>query len=102
MPVSAGPLWVFAALLVVAGAAKVAAPAATVGALRSTNLPSSRQLVQALGAVEVAVGVYAIVFGDRVAGLAILLFYAAFTAFVTNALVQDLPVASCGCFGNLT
>ena len=99
MPVSAGPLWVFAALLVVAGVAKVGAPAATVGALRSSNLPSSRPVVQALGAVETAVGAYAIVFGDWIAGVAIVLFYAAFSVFVANALVRGLPVASCGCFG---
>ena len=98
MPVTAGPLWVFAALVVVAGAAKVAAPAATVGALKASELPSSRRAVQTLGGGEFVVGVYAIVFGDLVAGVAVVMLYLGFTAFVVNALVRGLPVSSCGCF----
>ena len=98
MPVTAGPLWVFAALVFVAGAAKVAAPAAIIGALKASELPSSRRAVQTLGVVEFVVGVYAIVFGDLVAGVAMVVLYLAFTAFVVNALVRSLPVSSCGCF----
>ena len=100
MPVSAGPLWVFAAL----ARRRRGSPR-----WRLQRQPSARcaprifhplePVVQALGAVETAVGAYAIVFGDWIAGLAIVLFYAAFSVFVANALVRGLPVASCGCFG---
>ena len=99
MPISAGPLWVFAALLAVAGAAKVGSPSTTSGALSASGLPSSRRAVQLLGIAEIAVGIYAIVIGDAASGAAVALFYLAFTWFVMNALVRDLPVASCGCFG---
>lgn len=89
----------FAALIAVAGMAKIGTPSATVGALEASRLPSSPRLVRMLGGLEVAVGVYAIVFGDVLAGAAVVVMYLGFNAFVVNALVRDLPVASCGCFG---
>lgn len=99
MSVTAGPLWVFALLLVVSGASKLAAPAATEGALRASGLPSSRPLVRILGVGELLVGVAAVALGTAAVSAAVGLLYVGFTGFVVNALVRDLPVASCGCFG---
>ena len=99
MPLAAGPLWVFSALVLVSGVAKLISPAATSGALRASGLPSSWSAVRLLGGVEVAVGAYAVLAGDRLAGVAVALLYAGFTLFVVNALVRGLPVSSCGCFG---
>ena len=99
MTAAAGPLWVFAGLLGLAGALKIATPAATQGALRQSRLPESRMAVRLLGLAELAVGVWAIASGSAAAGMATAVFYLGFTLFVVNALVRDLPVASCGCFG---
>lgn len=99
MPATAAPLWVFALLLVVSGASKVRAPSATEGALRASGLPGSRTLVRLLGTVEVVVGVAAIGLGTAATSAAVALLYLGFTGFVVNALVRDLPVGSCGCFG---
>lgn len=99
MPATAAPLWVFALLLVVSGASKVRTPVATEGALRASGLPASRTLVRMLGTVEVVVGVAAIGLGAAATSAAVAVLYLGFTGFVVNALLRDLPVASCGCFG---
>ncbi len=52
-----------------------------------------------LGVAEFVTGVYAISFGDVIGAIAIAVFYLGFTIFVVNALVRDLPLGSCGCFG---
>ena len=99
MALSTGPFWVFAALLVVAGWGKVMSPVATQGALLASGLPSSRAIVVVLGVAEFVAGIYAIVFGDPLGAVAVSVFYVGFAGFVVNALLRDLPVASCGCFG---
>lgn len=99
MPLTAAPLWVFAALMVVAGAAKVVTPSPTMGAITASGFTVGRRHIQVLGITEVAVGVYTIIGGDVAGATAMLVFYVGFTLFVVNALVRDLPVASCGCFG---
>lgn len=99
MSAAAGPLWVFAGLLALGGALKVGAPLATQGALRQSGLPASGLLVRGMGLVELGVGIWAIATGGAPAGIAVAVLYGGFALFVVNALVRELPVASCGCFG---
>jgi hypothetical protein len=100
MPALTGPALVAAALLVVAGAAKVADPANTVGALRAMRLPSSSTLVRCGAAVEAAIGVTAIVVGGAVPWALVAASYLAFAVFVVAALRAGTMIGSCGCFGH--
>jgi len=95
----AGPFLAAAALLVVAGAAKVLDPAPLVRALRSVGLRLSAGAVRAGAVVEAGVGVAAVLTGARPAALLVALSYAAFTGFVLLALARGGVLASCGCFG---
>ena len=102
--VLAGPFLAAAVLLVVAGGAKVVDPAPLVRALRSLGLPHldlqrGRALVRVGAALEVAVGVAALVTGSRLAALAVAGSYAVFTAVVVRGLLRGGVLASCGCFG---
>jgi hypothetical protein len=94
-----GPVLVLTALLALAGAFKVRRPAATVGALRAMHLPSRPGLVRALGAIEVVLGVAALVTGARAWLALAAAAYLAFAAFVAAALLSGSPLQSCGCFG---
>ena len=100
MPALTGPALVAAALLVVAGAAKVADPANTAGALRAMRLPSSSTLVRCGAAVEAAIGVTAIVVGGAVPWALVAASYLAFAVFVVAALRAGTMIGSCGCFGH--
>lgn len=95
----AGPFLAAAALLVLAGAQKVADPQPLVRALRSTGLRLSPLVVRAFAAAEVAVGLAGLLTGSRAAAVAVGLSYAAFTGFVLLALARGGVLASCGCFG---
>jgi hypothetical protein len=53
------------------------------------------------GAVEVAIGVAAVVTGAVLPALLVAASYVAFTGFVVVALVRHLPIGSCGCFGKV-
>ncbi len=99
MHVLAGPFLAAAALLVVAGAAKVLDPAPLVRALRSLGLPGGRVLVRAGAAAEVVVGGAALTTGSRAAALLVAASYALFTAVVVRGLARGGVLASCGCFG---
>lgn len=94
-----GPSLVAAGLLVVAGAAKVADPRATAGALRDLHLPSSLALVRAGAAAEATLGALALVMGGAW-WIAIALSYLAFAVFAGAALRAGTMVGSCGCFGH--
>ncbi|MGH3664830.1 MAG: hypothetical protein ACRDU8_01845, partial [Egibacteraceae bacterium] len=63
MSLLAGPYWAAALLLAVAGAPKILRPHPTVRALRALWLPATPPLVRVLGAVEVGVGLAAVVLG---------------------------------------
>ncbi|HEV2075232.1 MAG TPA: MauE/DoxX family redox-associated membrane protein [Thermoleophilaceae bacterium] len=92
---------VFAAaggLLLVAGAVKLRRPEHAAGALRSLGLPGPGSLVRLLGALELAVGLGALV-SPGLAAAPLALLYAGFTAFVGTILWRGLPLASCGCLG---
>ncbi|MHB8464373.1 MAG: MauE/DoxX family redox-associated membrane protein [Acidimicrobiales bacterium] len=81
-----------AALLVVAGTAKMARPADTARALHVHPL-----IVRVGAALEVAIGCAAFV--APWAGIAVAASYGAFAVFVAVALWRGWPLSSCGCFG---
>jgi len=95
----AGPALASAALLVLAGAQKVLDPEMTVGALRSLGVPVGRSLVRFGAAVELTLGVTAIVTGGPVVWLLVSTSYAVFALVVVAALRRGTMIGSCGCFG---
>jgi hypothetical protein len=99
MDALAGPYLASAALLVVAGGTKLRDPLPLVRALRSARLPAQPLLVRAVAAVEVALGVTAVLLGSRATAVLVALSYAAFTGFVVLARARGGVLASCGCFG---
>jgi hypothetical protein len=94
-----GPFLAAAGLLVLAGVPKLKDPMPLVRALRSARLPASRGLVRVLAAVEVLVGIGAIVHPGRATAAAVSASYLAFTAFVALTLRRGGVLGSCGCFG---
>ncbi len=95
----AGPFYAFALLLGVAGALKLHDPRGTSGALAAAGLPRSFALVRGLGGVEVLIAAGAIWTGRPLFAGLLAAAYVTFAGFAGLALVRDLPVASCGCFG---
>ena len=88
--------WVFAGLLVLAGARKVTAPAATGAALQGARLPSDHRLVRMLGVGEIALGLSVLTLGGAAPAALLALAYATFAAFAQR---QSARGAGCGCFG---
>ena len=99
MPALTGPALVAAALLALAGGQKLLDPTMTVGALRALRLPASAGLVRAGSALELAIGVGAIVVGGGALWWLVAASYVAFAAFVAAALRAGTMIGSCGCFG---
>jgi hypothetical protein len=97
----AGPFAIAAALLVVGGAFKAVDPADSAHALAVLGVPRARVLVRVGGAVEVAVGVCALLVGGPVFAVLVAVSYAAFAGFVLVALHAGRPISSCGCFGKV-
>jgi hypothetical protein len=97
--VAAGPFAIAAALLVLAGAPKVVRPRDTVNALRAAGIPAPNVFVRVLAFAEVAIGIDALVRGNRPSAVLVALSYSVFTVFVLLALRRSTPLASCGCFG---
>lgn len=100
----AGPFFALALLVLGAGAAKLARPAAVVDALWSARVPlrpvvARTGAVTVLAAVEIAVAAWAVAFGSAPAAVALALLYAGFAAFAWRLLAVSGPDASCGCFG---
>lgn len=111
--------WVVSLVLVAAGASKLAEPAPVASTLAALGpgsgsrygrgsadprraVPSSAPappllLARLVGAVEVIVGLLALVVGGPVAAAAVALAYASFAVVVVIARRRGLP--SCGCFG---
>lgn len=94
------PWFATCGVLVVAGGAKLRRPDPTVGALRGAGLPSSRRLVQTLGAGEIALGSSSLVSGHTGLAVLVALTYVAFAVFVVGALRRGGLLQSCGCFGS--
>jgi hypothetical protein len=99
MDALAGPYLAAAALLALAGAAKLRDPLPLVRALRSAGLPAPVAAVRAAAGAELLLGVVAATTGSRPTAVGVALSYAAFTAFVLVALRRGGVLASCGCFG---
>jgi methylamine utilization protein MauE len=96
----AGPLVsVLAAVLVVAGAGKLRAPAAAAAALRSAGLPAGAVPARLVGTAETVLGVVVLVAPTRPALGLMAALYAALAAFAARLLLASEPAASCGCFG---
>lgn len=95
----AGPLFAAAILLLVAGAAKVATPAATRVALRTAGLPSAPLVARGLGVVECAIAVSALAAGGRIPAVLVTLTYLGFAGFSAQLAKRSRGTADCGCFG---
>lgn len=95
----AGPLFISALLLVVAGVPKVTEPGDTTRAIRSVGLPAGDSAVRVLALGEVLTGLSAIVVGGRLPAALLAVLYAGFAGFIVVALARGGSVASCGCFG---
>lgn len=93
--------WYFitVALLVLSGGSKLRDPEPTRGALRAAGLPSSRGVVTSLAVGEIVVGASALALTSALLPVAVALFYTGFALFVMVAILQHLPLQSCGCFG---
>ena len=88
-----------AALLIISGGSKLVDPEPTRGALKATGLPSTTVAAMTLGVWEIVAGAVGLAFGGVVGGIMLATTYLGFAGFVTFALVRDLPIQSCGCFG---
>ena len=88
-----------ALLLVAAGAAKVADPTRTAGALAAIGWPSSPVLVRLGAAVELALGTTMIVIGGPALAMLVAASFLGFAVFVLIALRSRTPIGTCGCFG---
>lgn len=97
-----GPLLAAAALLVLAGVAKVRRPAPTGLAMARLGLPGSDRVVRALGALEVLAALVATMIGGW-AALPVAVLYLGF-ALVSMAQLRRAAAtgeaADCGCFGD--
>lgn len=85
-------------LLAASGVAKLIDPAPTTGAMKAARLPASRPLSSALGLIETATALAALLIGGLPL-LAASLLYFAFAFFTFGAVRKRIPVQSCGCFG---
>ena len=92
-------LVVAAALLVIAGAAKLRNPEPARAALETARLPGGIAAVRLAGAVEIAVGAVCIVRPDRVAELGVAALYLIFAFVVARQIRSGSELASCGCLG---
>lgn len=93
-----GLLVIAAGVLALAGAAKVASPAAATAALDGIGIPVPAGAVRVLGVVEVVVGAWTLLVGG-VAAVAVAVAYLGF-AVVAAVMSRSSSVRSCGCFGD--
>jgi hypothetical protein len=92
-----GPFLAAAAVLLLAGVAKLRSPGAAAQALRTVGLPGSEALVRALAVAEVVLAIACLIAPAAATAGALACAYAAF-AVVAVALVRQR--AACGCFGD--
>jgi len=90
------PMAVAAVVLVIAGVAKLRAPAPAVAALRELGLPAAALPIRAFAAGEIALGVWALVAPTSIVAIALACCYATFAGL---ALMLARRRAACGCFG---
>jgi hypothetical protein len=96
---AAAGAWVAAALLLLAGSAKLRRPRGTVTAVVGAGLPASPALVRGLGGLEVVVAIAALALGGPAPAAAMAALYAAFAVYVVGRRRRD-RAAVCGCFGD--
>ena len=96
----AGPLFAAALLLGSAGLLKITAPNPTRVALRTAGLPNTALAARLLGAVEVAIALFTLAVGGRLAAGLITLTYLGFAGFSLLVIRTSRGKASCGCFGD--
>lgn len=94
-----GPAAVAAAVLLLAGGAKVIRPGDTARALEAAGVPGGPALVRTGALAEASLGAWAVGWAHPTAMALVVLSYAAFTLFLAWAMARSLPVSSCGCFG---
>jgi hypothetical protein len=100
-PDAIAPLFFLAAaLLVVAGAVKLANPRPTAQALVDAGIPARDPWGRTLGAVEVAAGAWALVGPSSGGAIALAAAYLVFAAFLAVVLVRNPGADSCGCAGS--
>lgn len=88
-----------AALLVLAGVAKLRAPAAAAVVLFRLGLPSSTGLVRGVGLAEVALGTACLLAPGPLTAALLALAYACFAAVVAALARSASGAVPCGCFG---
>jgi hypothetical protein len=95
----APPFLLAAGLLVVAGAAKLLRPRATAQAMADVGLPGADASARALGTVEVAAGLAAILIPMRGGAVVLAVVYLLFAGFLAYVLRVHPDTGSCGCAG---
>jgi hypothetical protein len=90
---------VLAAVLVMAGLAKLRAPNAAADAMRAAGLPAGVVPARLAGGLETLVGIAALLAPSRPALLVMAALYAVLAAVSVRLLRAAVPAASCGCFG---
>jgi hypothetical protein len=101
MTVLAGPFAIAALVLAFGGALKVLEPADTANALRALRLPSGHVFVRVGGALELGIGLAALVTGATVLAALVGVSYIVFALVVLVALRSGRPISSCGCLGKV-
>ena len=97
MDVLSGLFGMVAVVLVVSGVAKLWSPTGFVDLLRALGVTVPRAVGQVVGALEVTVGLVAVVVGGRAVAAAVAVLYGVFAVAVVLARRAGAP--SCGCFG---
>jgi hypothetical protein len=90
------PLAVAALVLVVAGVAKLRAPAPAAAALRELGLPAGRPLIRVFALFEIALGGWVLASPGGPAAAAVA---GCYVVFAVLALLLARHRAACGCFG---
>ncbi len=93
------PLLTVAAVLVVAGLAKLRAPGRAVGALKEAGLPGGRFVIAFVAVAELATGITCLLVPSRGVAAVLALAYLAFAAFTARLIRVGHGGGSCGCFG---
>lgn len=97
--VLAVPFFAASGVLVASGGSKLRLTSPSERALYAAGFPSGPPVVRALGAIEIAVGVTALLAPVPVAALAVAALYLLFAVFLGTLLARRVPAASCGCAG---
>ncbi len=98
-PILFAPFMASSLVLMGGGAAKLVHPADTANAIARLGVPRAGVFVRLLAAVEVAVGIWALLDPSPLSATLVGASYAGFAVVVGLALRRHLPLSTCGCFG---